>query len=407
MKELTSSPYRFVILGLILLAQGAFAINFMSAPPLFPIIMEDYGLARASASLMVSMPVLMMSLFSIPVGLLASHIGLKRTYALGAFLASAGTLTPLVPAFPVLLALRVSLGMGMITILSLSGAIIMAWFRAERFPLINTFTSAWQSLAFTLAFFLSVPLAQALGWQNALGVFGAVALLGAVAWLFLGKVRPSPRATTAMSLREMVTVARDRNALLLGLGLAGAFSFNTAMTSWLPTYFSEVRGMSQEQASRITALLPFIGIVGTFVGGALALRVGKHRPFLMVAGVAMLVTGVVNYLAGMPWLYLTVTLMGFFSWVYLPSAFTIPMELPGMTPEKLGVTMATALAIGNLANFFSPLMVGAITDATGSYAPGFVIISVMALSLTLAGYLLPETGSKAKETAPQEVLAPK
>jgi len=289
----------------------------------------------------------------------------------------------------------------------LTPAVVMAWFHSERFPLINTMTTVWQSLAVAVAMFITVPLAAALGWENALAVYGGVSMAVAVAWLFLGRVPAMPATTRVPPLREVLSLARQRNTIILGLGFAGSFSFYTSMSSWLPTFFSEVKGMSEEQAGFVTGLLPFIGILGTILGGVLAARIGKRRPFLIVAGVVMMASGLGSFLVGPPLLYLVVAAMGFVSWLYLVSAFTLPMELPGMTPQGLGVVMATSLSVGNLANFASPLMVGALTDATGSYIPGFTVLSVMALSISVAGYLLPETGPKARAVAAQAILAPK
>ncbi len=395
-QEAQRRPYRFVLLGLVLLVQGSFALSFMSAPPLFTMIMEDYGLARATASLMVGLPVLMMGLLSLPFSLLASRVGLKQTYAAGAFLVATGILIPFASSFPMLLALRVLLGLGMAVVAPLGWPILMPWFQPRTYPLISTVTAVWASLSVTLAMFVSVPLADAVGWQNAMGLFAAVALLAAVAWLVLGRVTPTPASSRATSIRETLAMARQRNTLVLGLGLAGAFSFYTAMTSWLPTYYFEVRGMTQEAAGRLTGLLPFVGMAGTIAGGVLASVVGRRRPFLIVLGVGMSAAGLGAFLTEAPLLYLSVVVMGFFSWMYQPSAFTLPMELPGMTPQKLGVMLATALGIGNLATFFSPLLVGAIADASGSYVPGLAVVSGLAVLLSLAGYLLPETGPKGK-----------
>ncbi len=402
-----SSPYRYVILGIVLMAQSAFGLNFFAVSPLFPTIMDEFGLARAAAGLLIGLVVLVMALFGLPLSLLANKFGLKRVFAVGLFLVSAGVLAPLAPSFPALLVLRLLLGLGMAIVVPMTLAVVMAWFPSERFPLINTMTTVWQSLGVAVGMFITVPLAAALGWDNTLAVYGVVGLAVAVAWLLLGKTPSAPTAIRVPPLREVLHLARQRNTIVLGLGFAGSFSFYTSMSSWLPTFFSEAKGMSEQEAGFVTGLLPFVGILGTVLGGVLAAWVGRRRPFLIVTGGAMLASGLGGFLVGPPLLYLVVAAMGFVGWLYLVSAFTLPMELPGMTPQRLGVMMATSLGIGNLANFASPLMVGALTDATGSYIPGFTVLSVMALSISVAGYLLPETGPKARAVSAGTVLAPK
>ncbi|GEM_PF-6056556 len=65
-----------------------------------------------------------------------------------------------------------------------------------------------------------------------------------------------------------------------------------------------------------------------------------------------------------------------------------------MTPERVAMALAVALSLGNFAGFLSPLMVGFLTDRTGSYIPGLVMASVLSVSMFFSGRLLPETGPR-------------
>lgn len=76
------------------------------------------------------------------------------------------------------------------------------------------------------------------------------------------------------------------------------------------------------------------------------------------------------------------------------------MELPGVTPRTGVVVLAMALSVGHIGSFMGPIIVGYLADLTGSYIPGFLICSVLSLSLFFGGLLIPETGPKAKKVAP-------
>ena len=78
------------------------------------------------------------------------------------------------------------------------------------------------------------------------------------------------------------------------------------------------------------------------------------------------------------------------SWLYVPILMTLPMELPRMAPEQVSLMWAAIMTVGGAFTFVSPLAVGALTDLTGSYLPGFSIFAVLAWSLAVAGFLLPE-----------------
>jgi cyanate permease len=91
--------------------------------------------------------------------------------------------------------------------------------------------------------------------------------------------------------------------------------------------------------------------------------------------------------------YPSLILLGIAGWLFFPALFTIPMELPGITHERVGMVVAFVLSTGNLGGFLAPLFVGAVRDATGTYAPGLAMAAVLAVGLAIAGYMIPETAT--------------
>ena len=57
-KTFNRIPYRFVIVGLILLAHLSVGLNFFGVSPLLPLIIEEYGITRATAGLLIALPLL-------------------------------------------------------------------------------------------------------------------------------------------------------------------------------------------------------------------------------------------------------------------------------------------------------------------------------------------------------------
>ena len=70
--------YRFVIAGLILFAHFCVGINFFVVAPLFLLIIDDFGVSRATASLLIALSLLVHAFFGLPGGILAVRFGLKR-----------------------------------------------------------------------------------------------------------------------------------------------------------------------------------------------------------------------------------------------------------------------------------------------------------------------------------------
>ena len=188
----------------------------------------------------------------------------------------------------------------------------------------------------------------------------------------------------------MGAVLRRREVLLLIAADAGVLVQYTAFTAWLPTFYSESRGVSLTQAGLITGILPFVGVAAVLLGGILPLRTGSTRGVLVASGLLAVVGGLGAFLLpNLPLIYLAVTLLGIGSWLYVPTLLTLPMQLPGMTPEGVAVVWGSFMTFSGLAMFVAPIFVGALNDSTGSFMLGFGICAVPAAALLLAGLLLP------------------
>ena len=90
-------------------------------------------------------------------------------------------------------------------------------------------------------------------------------------------------------------------------------------------------------------------------------------------------------------IYLTIGCYGFLNGLYGPTLFTIPFEIHRDSPRAAALVAFTVQIAGNVGNFITPLMVGYLTDVTGSYLPGFVISASLSSFMLVAGLLLPET----------------
>ena len=439
--------YRYVIGGLNLAAHLAVGLNFFAVSPLLPLAIEDYGINRATAGLLVSLPLLFAALFGLPGARLVAVLGLWRSFLLAWALVGLVTLSAWAPNFAALVSLRLFYGIGFALIITATGPMLMRWFSPREALVMNSLNTAVLSLGVAASVASAVPLADLVGWRETLSLLGVVGAGGAVAWLFLGREGtaggasattqtqpagqsnpasaaaspesstpqpagqpipgnaatttpnhpPQPAAAPAadagasrLSLRAMGAVLRRREVLLLIAADAGVLVQYTAFTAWLPTFYSESRGVSLTQAGLITGILPFVGVAAVLLGGILPLRTGSTRGVLVASGLLAVAGGLGAFLLpNLPLIYLAVTLLGLGSWLYVPTLLTLPMQLPGMTPERVAVVWGSFMTFSGLAMFVSPIFVGALNDSTGSFMLGFGICAVPAAALLLAGLLLP------------------
>lgn len=232
----------------------------------------------------------------------------------------------------------------------------------------------------------------------ALFLFGAFALVGTSVWLAAGRSAPTLREPALpFSMRDVLPVLTERNTLLLSLAAVGPFAVYIGFSSWLPSYYHEVLGMSVSRSSAMVAILPLMGAVVNPLSGLLQARVGRRKPFLLVPGVVFPFAAVGTFLLfthPLPIIISTIVLGICFS-MFLPALLTIPMELPGITVERVAIVTAAALTMGNGATVISPLFIGFLTDALGSYLPSLTVVALLPLTLVISALAMPETGSKA------------
>ena len=169
----------------------------------------------------------------------------------------------------------------------------------------------------------------------------------------------------------------------------GAIAQYTALTGWLPTFFNEIRDIALDEAGFITSILPFIGVFAVFVGGVLPIRF-SFRAILVFSGILVTVGGFGSFLSpDLVAIYVFVVVLGVGSWIYVPSLLTIPMRLPGATPQQVAVVWGSIMTFAGLGMFLWPLVVGALRDTTGSFLPGFIFCAVGSSSLLICSVFLP------------------
>lgn len=387
------SRYRYVIGGLTVLLWLSFGLSLPAIAPVTPLILEEYGISHGMAGLLTGSVILMMSGFSIPAGMLVGRVGLKKLIGVAWFMAAAPALSFLAEGFPTLLAMRMMFGLSLAVLLPAFGPMLMQWFRPRELPLIIGLNLAMATVGMTLSTFVTAPLGEAVGWKMTLSIYGAVALVGAFLWMRLARVQQPTQSSGHLSVGAVWSVLRDRTTLLLALADAGPFAQYIALTTWLPTFYFEVHGMSLSAAGSAVGLAPLSGVVALILAGVLSMRVVRRRLFLIIPGVVGGLAGFATFLlAGSGAIYPALLLLGFGAWFYLPMLHTIPMEVPDAVPERVSLVLATIGALGGVLSFVAPLAVGILTDVLGSYIPGFMIFAVLSWSLVVAGVLLPETG---------------
>jgi cyanate permease len=404
--------------GMTLAAHLAAGLNLFALSPLLPLAIEEYGISHWAAGLLVSLPMLVGAAIGIPGGILIARVGVKRAYMWAWVAMALLALAPIVPNFYVLLFLRLAYGVGLALMVVATGPLVMQWFKPKEMLVVNSLNTAILSGGVAASLAGAVPLAELLGWKMTLTVFSGVGIVGTILWPIAPRDRgASVERQTGISVREVFSVLRGRAVVLLVAADAGIFIQYTALTTWLPTFYGEERGISAQEAGIITSILPFVGIFAVLAGGAIPLLFESFRAKLAIFGGLgdflfsyrgiLAFSGVLAILGGLgaflfttqAGIYIAVVVLGVGSWFYVPALLTIPMRLPGTTPERVAAVWGSYMTFSGLGMFIFPILVGWLYDNSNSYYPGFIICAAASWSLLICGVFLPrDAGSTSAES---------
>ena len=376
--------------AMILAAHLSAGLNLFALSPVLTLVIEEYDISYWAAGVLLAIPLLVGAAIGIPGGMLIARIGVKRAYFWAWVAMALLALSPIAPNFYVMLTLRLAYGVGLALMVVATGPLVMQWFRGREILLINALNTAILSLGVAVSVAGAVPLAEVLGWKATLTVFASVGIIGTFLWPFAPRDRVSgPGLGMGISFREVFTVLRGRAVALLVAADAGIFIQYTALTTLLPTFYNEVRGISPSEAGFLTSILPFVGMFAVIAGGALPMKF-SYRSIMVFSGILAILGGLGSFLfSHSVGIYVSVVVLGIGSWLYVPALLTVPMRLAGATPDRVAVVWGSYMTFSGIGMFVSPILVGALRDASGSFFPGFIICGVASWALLVCGVFLP------------------
>lgn len=395
--------YRFVIESILFLTYVVFGLSWIAITPLIGDLQAEYHIGSAQLGLLNTMVSIAKVIAPLLTGVLAVRIGLKKTLIFGSLCICFAAVAPFTTTFPLFLACRFVFGIGGAIVVTLLGPVVMQWFPKEELPLVNAFNNVAVNTGIAITLFLTVPLSNWLGWRNTLLAYGGLSIVLLAAWTFFGRDHERTESKSEAQTVGYAEIWKMKETWLIAVSFAGPLAMYLAFNTWLPKYYMEAFGMTKAVASSYTGLFNLIGIPSAIAAGILTKQLGVRRPFIIGSGLVMGFAAFGMFLFNSPLTILaSAVLLGITLFVYVAPLFTIPMELEGITPQHVSLMMGTVFSFAYLVAACSPILVGWMRDTTGSFVPGLAIWAAFSWILVLGGWLLPETGPKAKEkTLPQ------
>ncbi|WP_281937668.1 nitrate/nitrite transporter [Paenibacillus tyrfis] len=344
--------------------------------PLAVIIAGEFELNAAEKANLVALPTLGGSVLRLVLGYLTDKIGPKLTGQIGLGI----TLVPLwwgwqfADTIGEMYAIALLLG---IAGASFAAALPLAsrWYPPQYQGLAMGIAGAGNSGTIFATLFAN-RIAQYYGdWHVVFGIAMIPIALTLIVFSILAK--DSPDQPAPKKLTDYRKVLKQRDAWLFCLLYGVTFGGFVGLSTYLTIFFNTQYGLSPVKAADFTTLCVIGGSFFRPVGGWLADKIGGIRMLMGLYGVvALLMAG----LSTLPPLAVTTALL-FTAMMCLGMGNGSVFQLvPQRFREEIGIVTGIVGAAGGLGGFFLPKILGNLKLATGSFASGFLILSVIALS---------------------------
>jgi NNP family nitrate/nitrite transporter-like MFS transporter len=341
-----------------------------------PFISAEFGLSPSEKGFMVSVPVLAGALMRFPLGIVSQYIGRKRAAQVemgGIVLALAGGYL-FVETYAGVLAMGVALGIAGASF-GVALSLGSGWYPPKYKGLAMGIAGAGNSGA-VLAMLFAPPLAKAFGWR---AVYGMAIFPMLMAMILLQVFAKEPPDREHKSLKDYLKVLVDRDAWVFNLMYMVTFGGYIGLTSFLPTLFHDQYGIPKEHVGNYSAVIVVAASILRVLGGWMADRVGGLRLLRTLAVAIVVLTAGAALMPSNPWVMVAVLVACFAA---MGAGNGAVFQL---VPLRFRTTTAVAGSligeVGALAGGFLPNAMGLGREHTGSFAPGFLAGTALAIGV--------------------------
>ena len=369
-------------LSLILIACN-FRPVFGSLSVVLPEIMRDTGLSAVGASMLTTLPIVCLGLFSAPTPALARRYGPERVLLLALLLITVGTVLRAAGTLAPLFASSVLAGAGIAMGNVLLPGLVKRSFARHTALMTGLYTLAICAGAAS-ATALTVPLMGAAfdgAWPPALAFWALPAILVLLLW---APQAWHTRATPLDGAAGGGTLWRDRLAwqVTAFMGLQSALAF--IVMGWLSPLLRE-RGIGSADAGYIVAVSILTQLVTCLLVPSFAARCRDQRA-LAVGMSALILVAFLGLMVG--------PLAGRWLWAVLlgcgqGGGFALALSLIVMRSGNAQITAqlsAMAQGWGYLLAAGGPLLVGVLRQWTGGYAANAWLVGALAVAMAWSGW---------------------
>jgi MFS family permease len=273
-----------------------------------------------------------------------------------------------------------------------------AWFTKKELTVANTIIQHYgQFLSLGLGFLILIPLNAAFGWKPLFFILGAAGLVIVVPlYLWLLKKEPEgvqTKSEVEQSSQEKLTFRSfggSRFLLLIGAHLGQNMLF-WGITLWIPLAVKSL-GFSGITQGFLSGLPYLTAVILTIPMSIISDRTGKRVLMatvgLITSGILLVFLPVVDSPVGK--ITLITLSLGILISTYTANFWAIIQSSVSRSSVGPAIGIVNGIGVG-FGGTISSFIVGLLLKQTGSYIPGFTVISVIAILSGLILYLYGRT----------------
>lgn len=374
--------------SLVVLSQAVHFLTFSGLALLLPLIREDFRITFAQAGLLSAAATVSYALAQIPAGFASDRWGAKRLFFAGllgwSILALALTL---VFSYWVVLVMLFVAGACRALLFAPGLALVSSWFPPHRrATAMSLFLLG--SFVGTIVLSLTGPHASAyFGWRAAFAFYALLGVAAAAVFWFFAAERREPHPVRRVDVKDVLRLFGNRLVWLCNALQFIRFSVVAAFNFWLPSLLIADRGFSLESAGLAVALSAACAAAANPLGGYVSDRL-RNPPLVIGSSLAVVACTSVLLVTvqSTPLLLVVVALQSVFMTIYFGPLFFVPVEALGQRTAGLATGIGNLFA--NLGALVSAYALGAVKDATGSFASGFYAMAVLCGAGVILSFVL-------------------
>jgi MFS family permease len=362
--------YRWVVLAIYMYVSALTQLYWLNFAAIETFIEDLLKIPASDVMWFTLVFPLIQVILTLPAGLIIDKKGFKFGIGLGAVFTGVFALFRVInpTSFAILLISQIGISIGQPFVLNGITKLATSWFSPKEEATAVGLGSLSLFVGMMIALGATPWLVEGFGFSAMIWIYGIMGIVGMLAFLFFTREMPPTPARASETLEELTSwgsikhILKMRDFVILGfVALVGIGVFN-GLATWLEKILNEVHNMPMTDAGNISAALILSGMIGCFVIPLISDKIGRRKPFLILASLvgALAVTAFIfakSYGLNM----LNGVLIGFFLISALPIMLTMSAEITGL--RYAGVSVGYLQLLGNAA---AVVLVAAMESLRGS-----------------------------------------